>query len=471
MGSDIRTASVEDLAAAVHAKEVSARELCDAALAAIDEHNGTLNAFVALDAEGARAAAAAIDDRLAAGDAVGPLAGIPIGVKDLEDAAGFVTTQGSALHAADAPAAHDSALVARLRAAGCVVLGKTNTPEHGWKAETDNEVFGATRNPWDTARTPGGSSGGSAAAVAAGLVPLATGSDGGGSIRIPSALCGLTGFKPAQGRISTGSETPDWPLLSSRGPMARRVRDVAFVLDLVTGPRPDDLYALAAPVGGGWRRLLDDPVPPKRVAWSPTLGYALVDDEVRALCEAALGTLEDAGAEIVEIDSVFPEDPVGDWLALAATYNLRSLAPWKGTPGWDRIDPGLRATVEWVDAKVTPVRVVEALDAAFALHARLADLLAGFDVLLTPTTAGVTPRCGESGTVNGQPDVNWVRFTYPFNLTQSPAGTVCAGLTRDGLPVGLQVVGAKHDDATVLRTLAVLEDALGVFVPGLPPVT
>src|SRR4051794_20568036 len=178
---DLRDETVVELARQVRSGERSARELTEASLAAIDEHDGTLNAFIALDEEAAFAAAGEIDERIAAGEVVGPLAGIPIGVKDLEAAAGFVTTYGSFQHVDDPVATQDSALVARLRAAGCVVLGKTNTPEHGWKAETDSPSFGATRNPWNVERSPGGSSGGTGAALAAGLVPLATGSDGGGS--------------------------------------------------------------------------------------------------------------------------------------------------------------------------------------------------------------------------------------------------------------------------------------------------
>ncbi len=201
---DFRTESLADLAGRVRSKEVSARELTSHALGRIEALNPQVNAFVAVDGDRALAEAAAIDERVARGEDPGPLTGIPIGVKDLEDAAGFVTTHGSPVHADDPPAENDSILVARLRAKGCVVLGKTNSPEHGWKADTDNEVFGATRNPWDLARSAGGSSGGTGAALAAGMVPLATGSDGGGSIRIPSAINGLSGLKPSLGRVPSG---------------------------------------------------------------------------------------------------------------------------------------------------------------------------------------------------------------------------------------------------------------------------
>ena len=201
---DFRTASVIDLAAQVRAGSLIAAELVDHALGRIAADNPAVNAFVAVDEGRARAAAEAVDATVAAGGDPGPLAGIPLAVKDLEDAAGYVTTHGSVAYA-DAPAATaDSTLVARLVAAGCVVVGKTNTPELGWKADSENPLFGATRNPWNLEHTAGGSSGGSAAAIAAGMVPLATGSDGGGSIRIPSACNGLSGVKPSLGRVPSG---------------------------------------------------------------------------------------------------------------------------------------------------------------------------------------------------------------------------------------------------------------------------
>ena len=201
---DFLAETVTGLAGQVRAGQLSARELVAHALARIDAVDGSVGAFVAVDPEGALIAARAVDDVVAAGGDPGPLAGIPIGVKDLEDAEGLPTARGVAAYAGRAPATSDSALVARLKAAGCVVVGKTNTPALGHKADTTNLVFGATRNPWNLERSPGGSSGGSAAAIAAGMVPLATGSDGGGSIRIPAAVCGLSGMKPSLGRVPSG---------------------------------------------------------------------------------------------------------------------------------------------------------------------------------------------------------------------------------------------------------------------------
>src|SRR3954462_2373153 len=325
---DFRREAVAGLAGAVSSGQLSARELVEHSLERIEATNGELNAFVVVDADGARGAAAEIDRQIAEGDDPGPLAGIPLGVKDLEDAAGLPTSQGSAVHQNDPRATSDSVLVSRPRAAGAVVVGKTNTPELGWKAQTENVLFGTTRNPWDPSRTPGGSSGGSAAATAAGMVPLATGSDGGGSIRIPSALCGLSGFKPSLGRVpSGGGHAPDWHHPSAPGPMGRRPTDIAYALDAVIGPDPSDLRSLPMPEPS-WVGAVESAHVPMKVAWSPTLGYAPVDAEVRAVCERAVGTLSDLGAEVVQVPAVFDEDPVFPWSVMVYSYLLRSLEPY-----------------------------------------------------------------------------------------------------------------------------------------------
>ena len=383
-------------------------------------------------------------------------------MKDLEDAIGYTTSRGSAAFAGTAPATVDSPLVERLRAAGCIVVGKTNTPELGHKADTVNPTFGATGNPWALDRSAGGSSGGSAAAIAAGLVPLATGSDGGGSIRIPAAITGFTGFKPSMGRVpSGGSHPPDWPLLSTRGPMALRARDTALALDVVVGPEATDLTSLPLPEAS-WSRSLADLHPPRKVAWSPTLGYARVDRDVLAACESALAQLEALGTEVVIVDDVFTSDPVEDWLALVAVYCLRVLDPFRDEEVWERIDPGLVAIVEWARSEVSAVRFAEAADTAHHLNLALVELFHQAPLLLTPTIAGQTPVIGGSGTIDGEPDIGWVRHTYPFNMTRSPVGTVCAGFTPDGMPVGLQVAGPQHADVAVLRALTLLEDTLAI---------
>ena len=459
---DFRTTSVVDLAAQVRSGAVSATELVDHALGQIAAHNPTINAFVAVDEGRARAAAEAVDATIAAGGDPGPLAGIPIGVKDLEDAAGYVTTHGSAAYAEDPPATHNSALVARLVAAGCVVVGKTNTPELGWKPDTENPVFGATLNPWNLDHSPGGSSGGSAAAIAAGMVPLATGSDGGGSIRIPSSCCGLSGMKPSLGRVpSGGGHAPDWHELSTKGPMARRLSDVVAALDVVVGPDPTDLRSLPRPEAS-WPAALEGAQMPAKVAWSPTLGYAEVDEEVLMLCRRAIDVMSDLGTEVLEVASVFDEDPVDPWLTLSGVYNLRTHAALLGTPAYEQVDPVLRMIIDGA-AATSALDVVRAEDACHDLNLQLVDLFHDVRLLVTPTMAAPPPprSLGGAGMINGTQDYNWVKMTYAFNMTRSPAATVCVGLTSAGLPVGLQLVGPQHADLVVIRAAAALEAAMG----------
>jgi Asp-tRNA(Asn)/Glu-tRNA(Gln) amidotransferase A subunit family amidase len=461
MDIDLRITPVADLAAGVRQKRVSARELTSVALERIERFNPQINAFVAVDGERALDQAAAIDQLVASGADPGPLAGIPIGVKDLDDAAGFRTTNGSPRWADDPPAEHDSVLVSRLRAAGCVVVGKTNTPEFGWTAMTDNNLFGVTKNPWNLDHSPGGSSGGTAAALAAGLVPLATGSDGGGSIRIPAACCGLSGMKTSLGRVPIGGPNPPgWPGLSVKGPMARRIADVVLALDTVVAPEPSDLRSLPRPEAS-WLAALDEPRVPARVLWSPTLGYATVDAEVLSVCEQAVAVLESLGAEVVEIDRVFDTDPVNDWLTLTAVFLLRSLEP-RYQDHDDDLHPMLARLVDRARS-TTGRQMAAALDACHRVNYRLVELFADARILVTPTCAGLPPplSLGLQGLVNDEATPGWVSFTYPFNMSGSPAATVCAGLSRDGLPVGLQLVGPAHGDLVVIRTAAALEAALG----------
>lgn len=462
-GMDFRRTPIEDLAGRVQRGDVSARELVEAALARIDAADGAIGAFVAVDGDRALDEAAAVDRRVAAGEDVGPLAGIPIGVKDTEDAIGFRTTQGSRLFAEGPVAAADSVLVARLRQAGCVVVGKTNTPELAWKADTDNLVFGRTGNPWSLERSAGGSSGGSAAAVAAGLVPLATGSDGGGSLRIPGALCGLTTIKPSLGRVPVGGPNPPgWADLSSKGVLVRSAADTAYALDAVIGPEPTDLRALPMPEGS-WRDAVEDLHAPRKVVWSPTLGYAVVDPEIRAICEAAVGRLEERGTEVIVVDDVFDHDPAIPWFQLALLANLRTVqAADPDGARWDDLEPAFAGMMAWARDATSSTTTLEVMDLAHRLNLRLVQVLHQAPLLLTPTVAGHTPVGANAGLVHGVEDVSWVRFTYPFNLTRSPAGTVCAGLTADGMPVGLQVVGPQHADQAVLRMLAVLEETIGL---------
>ncbi|MEO0494879.1 MAG: amidase [Actinomycetota bacterium] len=464
--ADVRTSSVEDLAAAVTAGQTTARALTESALARIEAHDGTLNAFVAVDADGALAQAAAIDARLAAGESIGPLAGIPIGVKDLEDAVGFRTTRGAAHLADSAPVTADATEVARLRAAGCVVIGKTNTPEAGFVGDTYNPTFGPTRNPWNTERSPGGSSGGSSAAIAGGLVPLATGSDGGGSIRIPSAVCGFSGFKPSQGRIPHGPAPMGAADLSTVGPMARRIRDVALALDVVVGPSPDDLRSLPHP-GDSFRAACDDPVAPTRLLYcASTDGTSTVDDEVAARTSEAVDAIRSSGVEVVEVDGVLP-DVFSPFLLLFFGGMVPAYRELMGTDAFDAVTPDLQRILLMADERLTPDSIEEARKEAQTNSIQLAEAMAGFDALITPTVIGHTPVSQRGGLINGTEELGWVGNTFAFNVTRRPAGTTPIGLTADGMPLGLQIVGHQLDDLRTVELTAWAEDlfALDLVAP------
>ena len=458
---DFRTVTVEALVALVRDRTLTAAAVTEHALERIEALNPILNAFVAVDGDAARSEAAAIDARLDAGGDPGPLAGIPIGVKDLVDAAGFHTSKGAMYTRDDPPATSDCTEVARLRAAGCVVVGKTNTPEHGCMGDTYNPRFGATLNPWNLERSPGGSSGGTGAAIASGMVPVGTGSDGGGSIRIPSAICGLSGIKTSHGRVPSGPPPSGLIDLSCVGPMARRIRDVALCLDAVVGPHPADLRSLPAP-GVSWRLALDSPRPPARVLWAPSIDGGPVDSEIAAACASAVDRLANEGVEVVEAQTEIGAVP-GVFLQLFFGGLIgpvfRSL---HGTDEWANVTEVLARMLEDVYERVTAVSLYEARQQAGELSVALAEAMDGCDVLLMPTLAGQAPAPGGHGTINGDETPNWFRFTPLANLTRRPAGTVCCGFSREGVPIGLQVVGHQLDDLDVLETLTVLEDLLAL---------
>ncbi len=463
---DFLETTVADLAAAVRNGDTTARSLTEHALAKVEELNPTLNAFVAVDGDAALAAADGVDEVVASGGDPGPLAGIPIGVKDLEDAAGFVTTYGSALHANALSAENDSVLVARMRAAGCVVIGKTNTPEFGHKATSDNEVFPTTANPWDPTQTPGGSSGGTGAALAAGMVPLATGSDGGGSIRIPAALCGLSAIKCQQGRIGT-ERTGQRPsmLLSIAGPMARTAADTALALDATKGPHWADIFSLP-PDPTSWHDVVGRAEPPKRVVWSPTMGFSDVSPDVAGPCAAAVEKLEAAGTEVIVDDTVFDLEPLRGWATNWFVYFHNLLGHHKGTPEWDKISDSLKPMIE-MGADVTGGQAADAIDRMSARNYEVSGLMErhNADAILTPTTARTPPTLAQIAGDNA--DLGWVQFTFGLNMTRHPAGTVCVGRANGtagnggGLPVGLQIIGRHFDEPGVLATMAVMEKLVG----------
>jgi aspartyl-tRNA(Asn)/glutamyl-tRNA(Gln) amidotransferase subunit A len=405
---------------------------------------------------------------LARGEHVGVLAGVPIGVKDLENATGFRTTYGDPAHASDPPATRDSVEVARLRAAGAVVVGKTNTPAYGFHAETNNLVFGPTRNPWALGRTCGGSSGGSAAAVSSGLVTLATGSDGGGSIRIPSETCGICGFKPTHGVVPGGDDdAPTWAHLSTRGPIARTFPEIALALDVVKGVSTRDLssFDLAGSFVDAAARASVDGL---RIAWSPTLGHARPDAEVLALCEAGLRVLESHGARVVEtVDPLFDPNPAGPWSMRAAAGSWRVVSA-DGDEWEERFLPEARLIPRF-GQKLTAAQVEDGDVGAHAANLRMAELWERVDLLVTPGMATVPPHIGELSPYGG----GWAAdYTLAFNLVRAPAAVVPVGfVTDDGdaLPIGLQIVAPRGSDLALMRAAAAADAALG-FSARRPPV-
>ncbi|HYB74565.1 MAG TPA: amidase [Candidatus Sulfotelmatobacter sp.] len=445
------------LAAAIRAKRLSPVEVVDAVLARIERLNPSLNAYCTVTAEAARASARAAEAAVMGGGPLGPLHGVPVSIKDLVITKGIRTTWGSKIHEHVVPE-EDAPLVERLKAAGAIILGKTNTPEYGWTAETDNRVFGPTRNPWDGARSAGGSSGGAGAAVAAGLGPLAVGTDGGGSIRIPGAFCGIFGFKPSFGRVpvypASAAET-----LTHAGPMARTVRDAAVMLAVMAGPDERDRNSLPAD-GADYPGALGDGIRGLHVAWSPDLGYALVDPAVRGSCAAAARAFEGIGCRVEEASPGFA-DPSEAWSTLFYGAIAARLGPY--LPQWrDRMDPGLVPLVEKGQG-FTGVQFAEAGFRRAALWDGVRRFFGIYDLMLTPTVAVPPLPLGQTEDIEiaGRRVPRWQAFPFnlPFNLTGQPAATVPCGWTETGLPIGLQIVGRRFADATVLKAAAAFEAA------------
>ncbi|HLK10521.1 MAG TPA: amidase family protein [Candidatus Binatia bacterium] len=450
---DLAFAPAHMIAAAVRRREVSPVDVVAAALARIERLDPALGAFVALRPEAALAEARALAERIARGDDPGPLAGVPFGVKDLEDLAGMPTTHGSVPFRGHV-AARDSTQVARLRRAGAIPLGKTNTPEFGYTALTRNRLFGVTRNPWNLARTPGGSSGGSAAAVAAGLVPLSTASDGGGSIRIPASYVGAFGLKPTFGRVPRGPfGFLDWIDTTAYGPLTRCVADAALFLDVVAGPDAHDPGALPHP-GGSWSEGLDEPPRGLRVAYSPTLGYARVAADVARVVDTAVTALGRVlGCEIAPHGGRFTD--VGSAWGVLNAFELRTRLDPLVEPHRKDWGHGFLATLEF-GARVGQRELAAAQQVRLALVAEVAELFARWDFLVTPTlpTVAFAAEGPLPAGVDGRPfesPMHVVAFTYPFNMTAHPACTVRAGFATDGMPVGLQLVAARGREDLLLR--------------------
>jgi aspartyl-tRNA(Asn)/glutamyl-tRNA(Gln) amidotransferase subunit A len=445
-------ASATELSARLRRRELSPVELMRATLDRIDAVNPRLNAFVSLrPAEQLLAEARAVEVRLTRGEDAGLFAGLPLGVKDLEDAVGLPNTHGSLLFKDYVPA-RDTIQVERLKRAGAIVIGKTNTPEFGYTAFTSNRVFGTTRNPWNLERTPGGSSGGSSAAVAGGLVALATASDGGGSVRIPASYTGLVGLKPTNGRIPWG---PDEMLRGSAtivsGPLTRTVADAAAWLDVTVGPHPADPFSLPHP-GYSYRELLAQPPPHLRIAYNPTLGYARPAAQVRREVEAALRALEDLGHRVECVDHRIP-DVVLDWVRLMCAEDLGFIAPYLHDESL--LDPGYLPGLE-MGRHTTPVDLGQVQRVRTQLIRSFEGIFAQFDLLATPTVA--TVAFAAEGPIpyeiDGEPVFTpggGIAYTYPFNFSGNPAISVRAGFSDDRLPVGLQLVAPRFREDLLLQ--------------------
>ncbi len=457
MELDPRDLTVDLLASAYADRALSPVEVTAACLARIDERDSELHGFVGVDPEGALAAAAQSEQRWRSGRARGPIDGVPASVKDLVLLRGWPTRKGSPHIDPDDLAVDDAPVARRLRDSGAVIVGKTTTPEAGWKGLTDSPVTGVTRNPWDPARTAGGSSGGAAMAAATGMAVLNIGSDGGGSVRIPAGFCGVVGLKPTHALV------PLYPpggsgLLSHLGPLTRTVRDTAHLMAAIAGPDPLEIYPTQVD-NGSWLDHVDDGVVGMRVAYSPDFGGAAVDPQIAAAVARTVDLLATLGATVEEVDPDLPEGTREAFLVLWDAALGRSL---DDVPEhlWHRSDPGLVATVE--RGRLLTAHQFLAADVVRG-QATLAvnDLLTRFDVLVSPQLPLVAFPVGADV---ADPDtqshwVDWTPFTYPINMTRHPAATVPVGLSGQGLPMAMQVVGRHFDDRRVLQVARAVEVA------------
>ncbi|MFG3041934.1 amidase [Streptomyces sp. NPDC048330] len=471
--TDLSHATATELVALVKGGELSPRELADHTLDRIATVDPALNAVVALDPERTRAEADALTERLARGEQAGPLAGLPVLVKDLEDAAGFPTTRGTRALRDAPPATRDSLHVARLRAAGALIIGKTNTPPAGAGVHTANDAFGVTRNPWDPARSPGGSSGGAAAAVAAGLVALGTASDGGGSTRIPAALCGLPGLKPSRGRIPQGpASMPNWPQNTCPSGMARTVRDTALHLDVAAGHHARDPFSLPAP-SGSYLDALDTPLPKLRVGVLTTLGVASPRPEMLAALERVAALLRGEGHEVREDDAVLPDAetyprPFQLRQKLLAYHRYLGLADALAARPQD-FEPWF-ARLLHDGSGLTPEEAAAHWTHRSRLDRWTADLFDRHDLLLlpaVPTTAW--PAEGPDTAAAVREGTLPIAYTSVFNDTGHPAMSVPAGLAPDGLPCSVQLVAPHHREDRLLAAARLVEESEGILRPGTAP--
>jgi aspartyl-tRNA(Asn)/glutamyl-tRNA(Gln) amidotransferase subunit A len=462
MATDPALFSATELLHAYARKTLSPVEATKAVLAQIDKYDGTFNAFRLVDEARALEAARASEARWVKGVPAGLVDGVPTTIKDLVATKGWSTRRGSLSSSEDGPWDEDHPLVGKLRAHGAVLLGKTTTPEFGWKGVTDSPLTGITRNPWDPSKTTGGSSGGAAAAAAACMGALHHGSDGGGSIRMPAGYTGIYGIKPTFGRV------PTWPAsgfgsLSHQGPMTRTVADAALMLTVMAQPDPKDWYALPA-TGEDWRGSLSASVKGWRIAFSPDLGHAKVDPEIAALVKAAAETFTALGAHVEEADP-----GLGDQHDLFRTFWYTGAARLQRTMTEEQLavlEPGFRQ-VGLEGAEITLNNYLDANAEREAAGTKLNQFLDRYDLLLTPTLPITAFEAGEEVPVGSGMDrwTRWTPFSYPFNLGRHPAATIPCGLCSNGLPAGLQIVGPMNRDDKVLAASRAYETVRPITLP------
>jgi aspartyl-tRNA(Asn)/glutamyl-tRNA(Gln) amidotransferase subunit A len=455
--SDLAFTPATELAALIRARKLSPVELTRVVLDRIERLNPIVNAFCTITPDVALAAAREAEQAVMRGELRGPLHGVPFSIKDLHYTKGIRTMSGSFVFEHRVPDV-DPPVVCRLKEAGGVLLGKTTTPEFGWKGLGDCPVTGITRNPWNTGMTTGGSSAGAGAAAAAGLGPIHQGSDGAGSIRIPSGFSGIFGLKPSYGRV------PMWPIsnndyASHVGPMTRTVTDAALMLSIMAGPDDWDRTSLEA-TPEDYVGKLDAGITGLRVAFSPDLGGITVDAEVAALVRDAVRAFDELGCVVEEVKPGFADshDLIRClWSAHEAGNYAQYLREWR-----DRMDPGLVACIE-DGLQYSMVEYVEARGQKLAYWDTVRPLFEKFDLLLTPTLSVAAFPVGrlnpEHWPQHAWDWIGWASFSYPFNFTGQPAASVPAGFTPAGLPVGLQIVGRRFADLTVLQAAAAFEAA------------
>ena len=460
--NDITLLPASELLVCYRAKSLSPVEVVRATLDRISSLDSKLNAFCLVDEESALSAAEASEKRWRISEPKGLLDGVPTAIKDLILTKGWPTLRGSRTINKDQTWDEDAPCVARLREHGAVLVGKTTTPEFGWKGVTDSPLTGTTHNPWNTQLTPGGSSGGSAAAVATGMAAMAIGTDGGGSIRIPCGFTGLYGIKATFGRVPAYPLSP-FGTVAHVGPMTRTVTDSALMLTVVAEPDSRDWHALPVDTSD-YRIGLEQTLKGMKIAFSPDLGYASVDEEVGDLVRQATRVFTDLGAVLVETDPGFP-DPwdcfTKTWFTGAA-YLAQSLNDEQRA----LLDPGLQQIIKEGEA-FTLMDYLKAQDERGRLGESMKRFHKEFDLLLTPTLPLTAFPAGQEvpDQMKSERWSSWTPFTFPFNLTGQPAASIPCGFASNGLPVGLQIVGDKYEDAKVLCASYAFETTHPIALP------